>query len=60
MRKVYVIKNVDSKKYYYKFGSAKWTKNISGADYIVSKQQTEDIIKTLPKGKYKITKIYIN
>lgn len=60
MRKVYVIKYVDSKMYYYKFGSVKWTKNISGADYIVSKQQTEDIIKTLPKGKYEITKIYIN
>lgn len=60
MRKVYIIKDIDSKMYYYKYWSVEWTKNISGADYIESKQQTEDIIKTLPKGRYKITKIYIN
>ena len=59
MEEKYVIKDVECKMYYYKFGGLKWSKDIYMSDYIDSKQQAKDIIKTLPKGIYKITKIYI-
>lgn len=59
MKEKYVIKDVERKMYYYKFGGLKWSKDIYASDYIDSKQQAKDIIKTLPKGIYKITKIYI-